>query len=740
MTSKMKTLYIPTTTLNFNNIMSSESISPKTFYTRREFGYKNWHDISENPFDNSILLYEEIPMIIRPKSDYDDYPMVIAVCLSEKELEDMPSTDVTGVRQYDKTIYLTPSNTTIFFDTEYHKRIALSKSESSAETKMVELYQHRMLCALMEKKYDISLCKDIALCDKEIEKDQRINKMKGLLYGYYIGAALSMSENDLRKLNILNEIKNIFAAILASLDGIATQKQQKRLRDLFTNLNLFDPVRIQLKRIIESTDISTEEKIENIITTFKNSTYEHCYSNSFQDLLYEVQKGKPKHGDNSAITWINKAIEDHITKVRLHKNLLTPEREEIELSSLSVTTINSKNVKIGKPEELLKTIINDVLTTNKYNGKISISKMDLATEITLKAKDVFADEWNDSCQAKIYLNALRKHIAGEPFVQTWNAGILGSIASVILKGDDWEKLLDFLQTKEIADYRLAFAIYGALNGFANITRDFSDIILKEKTEYVNDVYRFFHQQLHETDLCISDIPHYNKTNEYTIKQPYTSSTETQHNINDKKSLLNKTTDNIEEHIGDNSYDNDLPEYLSTIFNSEVFGKIKSEAQEWYKNETLKLWGKYKTNSIDFRKELSSLEYPIRGTKTQWKECIKLTTSSKKKISEKKANNERNTNAYNGSSLFTNVSSGSFLDDYDFLISNPDFNSIASKCSHNWKADLKWFIDAHNPKHEDYDKYYKNKQTDNRTVINQFLFLKEKKYKKLEQILMSIYFA
>ena len=140
----MKTLYIPTTTLNFNNIMSCESISPKAFYAKREFGYKTWHCTNENPFDNSLLLYEEIPVVYREVSDYDDYPLIIAITISEEMFEDMLFTNIAGVWQYDKTIYLNPSYTTLFFDSEEHKRIAWSKSESSAETKMVALYQSKM--------------------------------------------------------------------------------------------------------------------------------------------------------------------------------------------------------------------------------------------------------------------------------------------------------------------------------------------------------------------------------------------------------------------------------------------------------------------------------------------------------------------------------------------------------------------------------------------------------------------
>ena len=49
-------LYIPTTTRNFQNILSSESISPKSFYKERKFGDNRWYSIPENNMENVILI------------------------------------------------------------------------------------------------------------------------------------------------------------------------------------------------------------------------------------------------------------------------------------------------------------------------------------------------------------------------------------------------------------------------------------------------------------------------------------------------------------------------------------------------------------------------------------------------------------------------------------------------------------------------------------------------------------
>ena len=80
----MKKLYIPTSTLNFNNILSSESISPKAFYAIRGFGYSRWQEVEENNQENVVLLYEEPFEFTRPASDVEDHPMLVEITRSDE--------------------------------------------------------------------------------------------------------------------------------------------------------------------------------------------------------------------------------------------------------------------------------------------------------------------------------------------------------------------------------------------------------------------------------------------------------------------------------------------------------------------------------------------------------------------------------------------------------------------------------------------------------------------------------
>ena len=57
-----------------------------------------------------------------------------------------------------------------------------------------------------------------------------------------------------------------------------------------------------------------------------------------------------------------------------------------------------------------------------------------------------------------------------------------------------------MQNKGMNDYRIAFAMYGVLNGFANMTRDFTDLLLTKESSYLSKIYREMYGQLLEKSI------------------------------------------------------------------------------------------------------------------------------------------------------------------------------------------------------------------------------------------------
>ena len=487
----MRTYYIPTSSLNFNNIFSSESISPKGFYEKRNFGYSRWTAIPENPLKGAILLYSEPKSFTRPILDEEDHPMLIEIQTDEEFpiLSD-------GVHYSQHTIYLDPWHTHVYFFSENNRETAFSLSDSSLETKMLRLYRNHITIKTFPLSYNsVETISDFDILEEEITKDIQINKLKGLLYGYYIGANLSISQDSVRQLHALYEINDIVSAILSNPERRANTTQKDELSKFLGILNQYDPMYRDLLNF-ENSEVSRVEKLLQLLRKF--------------GIYFPIKKS-----EDILFSLANESIEQSPTLTKIQQqtseikqqphNLLKPDDSELVISNKSIQTFKHSNEVVVI---LYKTWIEKVLLLPKYDGKINPERMDLATELTLIAKDeVYKENWENST-ARTYLNQLRRHLQGEEFTQPWNNGLLSSLAAVLIKGDEWEQLLQFMQYKELFDYRLAFSLYGVLNGFANLTRDFTDLILEQNRQYVTEIYTEFYGQLfnHKLDTKIAEDP------------------------------------------------------------------------------------------------------------------------------------------------------------------------------------------------------------------------------------------
>jgi hypothetical protein len=528
----MKKLYIPTTTLNFNNILSSESISPKSFYEKRGFGYSIWFSIPENNNDNIILLYESLSAFTRPKSDYEDHPLLIEVSFREEEISKFHKLRE-GIYYCDYTIYLTPWNAKFFFFSDENKKITLSMSDSSLEPKLIKLYSKRFLVECPKRNYDIITISDtIETNVSEIEKDIRINKMKGLLYGYYIGALLSASLESVKQLNVLREILNIFAAILSSLDKTPTDYQNNRLDSLLNELWKTNPFYTTLLSIIGDTN-KTDQVLSVIRSEYGSLKNDIDARRLLNDLRFNKEQTESK---NTSIVWIENKIFHQEDKIRNEHQPLSTDKSEIIIIDNKLSVISDSIIKDEAENTLFKYWINDIFSSKEYNGKISSFKEKISDEATTKAKEIYQEKWIDS-YAKEFLNKLRRHVRGDEFGQHWNNGVFSSIAAVVTNGGEWAKLLAFMQSKEMNDYRLAFAMFGVLNGFANLTRDFTDLIYSCDSNYIVEIYKEFHGQL------FGNTPVIDKSDDYVAKNEHNNSVSTPLKENEQQeSMLSTTSD------------------------------------------------------------------------------------------------------------------------------------------------------------------------------------------------------
>ena len=479
--------YIPTSTLNFNGVITSESISPTCFYSQRSFGLRRFVDIFNGKFSQHIILTNNLQGFSRPKSDIEDHPMVIELRLDESEVFPLGH----GFYSTDKTIYISPYNCRFLFFTEQDRLVTESLSEHSLDVKLSDLYIPRMAVVQPSGEYDFSKIKikDSAVLVDTNAVDERLNRLKGMLYGYYLGAMLSTSKEEVEKLRILQEVQNEFSAIISSGAKYLSSEKEGRLRELSMRWEQLSPLYIELTR--ERYDV---KKLNSILRKYgarlpiNNLGLSHY-------TIYLTQQ--PVEGvKNPAMEWIEGEIEKQSNSLLRYGKKINPEDGAIITNGVDVL-----NIQIPDHVGLVKHWLNTLLLDSKQTARDNYNQLDLATMITLSAKAYLGNNW-DGCTERDFLNKLRKHIAGEAFDVEWDNGALCSMAAVVLRGDEWDTLLSFMQRKGMYDYRLAFALYGALTGYANMTRDFVDMLFEDKN-YGRQVYKEFYGQLLGKDLAPS---------------------------------------------------------------------------------------------------------------------------------------------------------------------------------------------------------------------------------------------
>ena len=479
-----KTYYIPTTSLNFGNILSTESISPKSFYEKRGFGSSRWFSIEENKFDTITLMYKEPFRFERPISDLEDYPMFIEFS-SDEQFE--PFCD--GIFYTDRTIYLDPWNTKFVFLSEKAKKRVLGIAESNLENKVMGLYSKRMeVNSFVGNPMYFKLeYRELPENEKAIKQDIVINKLKGLLYGYYIGAFLSASGQNVQKLSALLEAKDICYSVLSNEYNAPTSAQRKRLKELFDEL----------------------KKVDEKYLKFRERKWSYCQmENMIKDLRdicgYELLQYPPEIiGEVYGGTERIQSVIDLLKRdINVCQNRVQKERKRLSVEDVELDVSNVEDIRIKlcsqEDQEKFKKWIQFFIQGNIDGEYLSSKKLEWATELTAITKELLGQKWEGSNDKK-FLNAVRKLLGGEKVEFEWRDGLLCSLAAVLVKGESWEKLLSFVQAKKMTDYRFVFAIYGIIKGFANLTNDFTGLIIDTDTAegraYVDQFYSEFYRQL-----------------------------------------------------------------------------------------------------------------------------------------------------------------------------------------------------------------------------------------------------
>lgn len=232
--------YIPTSTLNISNILSSGSISPYSYYGKRQFGIKSFEPIKEcEKFKDQIILFRNYPLF-SIVSDKESYPVCIEIEVPDNMV--IPS-NIPDVYYTSKTIYISPLNISFIFENEEYLNKALFWIDISDEAKFFGQYKEKFVLrrglnetfTLTSNSLDNLIIGQTLDIETEVMKDWKIDKIRGAMCGMFIGAngfdGLDGTGIGYKR----NLIKGIFSQLLHIFDGraqLVTQTSQLEMSAL----------------------------------------------------------------------------------------------------------------------------------------------------------------------------------------------------------------------------------------------------------------------------------------------------------------------------------------------------------------------------------------------------------------------------------------------------------------------------------------------------------------------------
>lgn len=517
----------------FENIFSTESISPPSFYPIRNFGIDYFYKIYRLHRDNLIILFTSPPSYTFGHNDGETIKFIAEISLSA-----LNSTRLIQIAEdiyaYPATIYLNKENFRILFFSERDKRMVTLKSETSLPTKGVKKYEKNF--ALIQendcKDFDLGLNnsvdyeKNVDLQD--ISFDAKLNYFKGFFYGIACGLLNSGSpENTLLRrhfkeiVNVFAELKNTSQDINSSIRGENDEVHSRKLRNLISETEML------FSKLYPSEVVTTEKLLDFLVNKFStefptpSETLYYFRSKLADDKILGFEnRGKflvwynqhYKISDTSQLfRSLKRNLEDYQMSVRNTNKWSSHEREKINdswketiyklektVQEKFISAETSKDITItgfrysiekntisfdpnfalatGRELEQLGVIFN-ILLSNPKVGRGEVKKEQLLQ--ILRSIGATAPGMRE------LMLPFYRYFNNESseFYFDESSDVYSNLIAFMFNPGSIEKLQNYLESKSIPNQWMAYTFWCTFNGFANVSRNFVKPIF-ESTNYL----------------------------------------------------------------------------------------------------------------------------------------------------------------------------------------------------------------------------------------------------------------
>ncbi len=544
-------LYIPSCTLNFNNIFTTESISPKSFYLKRGFGNKRYYGVEANDMDDVILLYSKYP-IFQIKSDLENYPIVIEIETSDYvdgKFHSVKNKDGVDVYTCSETVYLNPFHCRVYFGSYAERQGVLAKAEQSLENKFYKLYSSCLLIKQTKAKGPLEKVRDFfssrenetefkwdaSFCPSNIqfaptgreENDVIIDRIKGFLYCYLIGANTSVSQDVAELQSVARTLRNTITAAFNSPGHQPTELQDA---SLLQNIKSFN----ELYSKTDEAMISNKQKIS---TRLANNplglTVEQCvdflkFSDVYSEFCtklrllptFDANELWNCFEDKSTETF-NRVIEKQriaVSRVVANERFKSKKRNVKELAEVSPGHV--VHIKDIRNKEFFEKLVQSQIM-GEYKTIIENNGVEASLAIAYNGggilKNIMGDKWAGS-SIYTYINSLLNHFQESTSFDLFalNNEVPISFAAFCQKGDSIDRLLDYMEQCGISNVKLALGLHGATYGFASLPKTFTSQLIDGDKEYYKDVYLSIYKNLFGIELSNATFPSKGKESDNDI--------------------------------------------------------------------------------------------------------------------------------------------------------------------------------------------------------------------------------
>ncbi len=365
--SEEKSLWLPINLWNLNELFTTESISPISFYEERNFGNpvnRNEEAIEDT---NKLILFDDAVQssILLKISD---------TLLDTNYLTEIKSSKKSGLKsfEYSKTIYLKKGDFNVCFSSEVKLNEFLNNTFMLLEVKTTNKYKSNFIVIdkMPEKTafYQAQLISDKTAFQPFF--DRAINQIKGLIYGCLIGSIGTLEEKEQNLISELSKLKNTIGSIhtdivlseeysafwLVNIRKQIKDCQKSYIENFSKQSDVLDTLLLRLEEIDNLNKMRCDE-----LSKQKNSNYKRDYEKE-QEVLEKIKRELYQYEYENGITSLKEELESIKQKEKRKGELKGKTREYF---------------KIGTEEYDRKQELKQIITKCEENEKYQILKREV---------------------------------------------------------------------------------------------------------------------------------------------------------------------------------------------------------------------------------------------------------------------------------------------------------------------------------------------------------------------------